>query len=67
MPHTSNSAQMERKMSCDVTCCHMMSCDILSAVLTFLSVANALQVFKIAKQKGGLAVSEPTVDFPKVS
>ena len=38
----------------------------LSAVLTFLSVANTLQVFKISKQKGALTVSEPTVDFPKV-
>jgi WD40 repeat protein len=37
-----------------------------TAVLTFLSVANALQVFKIAKQKGSLTVSEPTIDFPKV-
>jgi WD40 repeat protein len=35
-------------------------------VLTFLSVANALQVFKIAKHKGSLTVSEPTIDFPKV-
>ena len=36
-------------------------------MLTFLSVANSLQVFKIAKQKGSLTVSEPTIDFPKVS
>ena len=32
-----------------------------------MSVANALQVFRISKQKGTLTVSEPTVDFPKVS
>jgi WD40 repeat protein len=38
-----------------------------TAVLTFMSVANALQVFRVSKQKGALVVTEPTVDFPKDS